>query len=163
MIMESIAYKPIGLIHSPFQSIEGIPIQASSAKNTEGTIEIFPEYTRGLKDLDQFSHLILIYHLHLSEGYELEVRPFLDSQERGVFACRAPSRPNPIGVSTVRLKGIEGSMLQIADLDIVDGTPLLDIKPYVPSFDERQNVRIGWLENRIQEADNKRSDDRFMT
>jgi len=162
-VMKSITYKPIGVIHSPFRSGEDVPIQAAYARNIEGTVEVFPEYTQGLKDLDQFSHLILIYHFHQSKGYELQVRPFLDSQPRGVFACRAPRRPNPIGISTVRLNAIKGSILHVTDLDIVDGTPLLDIKPYVPEYDDRRDVRIGWLESRIQEAGEKRADTRFTT
>ena len=159
--MKSITYKPIGVIHSPFQSGKDLPIQAAYAKNIEGTVEVFPEYARGIKDLEQFSHLILICHFHQSKGYELQVKPFLDSELRGVFACRAPRRPNPIGISTVKLNEIKGSILHVSGLDIVDGTPLLDIKPYVPEFDDREDVRIGWLENRIQEANEKRADSRF--
>ncbi len=156
-----IVYRPIGIIHSPFKSKEGVPIQSIYGKDVEGSIEIFPEYVEGLKDLDGFSHLILIYHFHLSSGYELVVKPFLDDEMHGVFATRAPRRPNPIGISIVRLKGIEGSTIRICDVDVVDGTPLLDIKPYVPEFDNRTDVKIGWFERGLRKSKRRVSDGRF--
>ena len=138
-----------------------MPIQPSGAKGIKGTVELMPEYAEGLQDLEGFSHVILIYHLHLSTGFSLKVKPFLDDQLRGVFATRAPQRPNPIGLSVVRLKEIKGNILHIEDIDIVDGTPLLDIKPYVPEFDVQETVRIGWLSEKIGKASRERSDGRF--
>jgi tRNA-Thr(GGU) m(6)t(6)A37 methyltransferase TsaA len=146
--MEEIIYSPIGIIRSPYNETEGTPIQTTGAKGVGGTVEILPECVEGLKDLDGFSHIILIYHFHLSKGYSLTVKPFLDDTPRGVFATRAPKRPNSIGFSVVRLVKIEGTTLDIEDVDIVDSTPLLDIKPYVPEFDAKEAERIGWLAGR---------------
>jgi tRNA-Thr(GGU) m(6)t(6)A37 methyltransferase TsaA len=154
-----IAYEPVGIIRSPFTDLAGMPIQPSQAVGVPGSIELLPELEGGLKDLDGFSHLILIYHLHKAEGFALEVIPFLDTVPRGLFATRAPKRPNPIGLSIVRLTGIEGTTLLIEDVDILDSTPLLDIKPYVPAFDHRPGARSGWLEKTAQQE--VRSDDRF--
>jgi tRNA (adenine37-N6)-methyltransferase len=113
-------------------------------------VSLFPEYVEGLQDVEGFSHILLIYHFHLSKSFSLKVTPFLDEQRRGVFATRAPDRPNPIGISLVRLKSVQGDRLQVLDVDMVDGTPLLDIKPYVPQFDFAPDARIGWLENNIE-------------
>jgi len=143
--MMKIQFHPIGIIHSPFTTLEQMPIQPTGAANREGYIEIFPEYQDGLKDLDGFSHIILLYHLHKASRVDLTVTPFLDRQPRGVFATRAPTRPNPIGLSIVKLVRIEGGTVHLANVDILDGTPLLDIKPYVPQFDQPDDVRIGWL------------------
>ncbi len=156
-----IEYRPIGVVHSPFTELKGMPIQPSRAKDIAGTVEVFPEFQEGLKDLIGFSHILLLYHFHMVTGYTLQVVPFLDSELRGLFATRAPKRPNPIGLSVVRLKGIQGGVLSVLDLDILEGTPVLDIKPYVTEFDGRTDVRIGWLEAaRIQERE-ALSDDRF--
>jgi tRNA-Thr(GGU) m(6)t(6)A37 methyltransferase TsaA len=160
--MDEITYKPIGVIHSPFKEPKGTPIQPAGAKGTGGRVEVFPEYAEGLKDIEGFSHIILIYHFHLSKGASLTARPFMDSEARGVFAVRAPSRPNPIGISVVRLVRVEGVILHIQDVDIVDGTPLLDIKPYVPRFDVSEVERIGWLEENIHKVATSRDDGRFM-
>jgi tRNA (adenine37-N6)-methyltransferase len=160
-MIANISYKPIGIIHSPFSDTIGVPIQPSGAKGIKGTVELVPEYAEGLQDLEGFSHVILLCHLHLSIGYSLKVKPFLDDQLRGVFATRAPRRPNPIGLSVVRLKEIKGNILHIEDIDIVDGTPLLDIKPYVPEFDVHETVRIGWLTEKVGKASRERSDGRF--
>ena len=159
--MDEIKYKPIGVIHSPFKEPKGTPIQPAAATGTRGTVEVFPEYAKGLKDIDGFSHIILIYHFHLSRGASLEAKPFMDNETRGVFATRSPSRPNPIGVSVVRLIKIEGRILHIQDIDIVDGTPLLDIKPYVPEFDIREAEKIGWLEKNIDKLSTSKDDGRF--
>lgn len=156
-----IVYKPIGVIRTPFVDPQGTPIQPAAARGIQGRVEVFPEYAEGLADLIGFSHLILIYHLHRSGPPKLRVRPFLDSREHGVFATRAPARPNPIGISLVRLLGVEGNVLQISDVDILDGTPLLDIKPYVPQFDAASDVRIGWLAGRITHLPEARDDGRF--
>ena len=159
--MVEIKYKPIGIIHSPFKEPKGTPIQPSGAKGTDGTVEIFPDYAEGLKDLEGFSHIILIYHFHLSKKASLKVKPYLDDEVHGVFAMRAPSRPNPIGISTVHLLRIEGTTLHIQDVDIVDGTPLLDIKPYVPEFDRGEVQRTGWLEKKVQKLGITKDDGRF--
>jgi tRNA-Thr(GGU) m(6)t(6)A37 methyltransferase TsaA len=158
---ESIEYQPIGVIHSPFKQRKGMPIQAAFAQGASGTVELEPQYADGLEDLEGFSHVILLYHFHLSKGCQLQVKPFLEEETHGVFATRAPRRPNAIGISVVRLERIEGTKLYVSDLDIVDGTPLLDIKPYVPQFDDRSNARIGWLEKRIHRANSKKADKRF--
>jgi tRNA-Thr(GGU) m(6)t(6)A37 methyltransferase TsaA len=156
-----IAYRPIGVIHSPFKETAGMPIQPAAARGVRGTVEIEPEYSEGLKDLDGFSHIYLIYHLHLSKGFSLKVTPFLDYRPRGVFATRAPRRPNAIGLSVVRLVRVEGSILQIEDVDIADGTPLLDIKPYVPEFDAPEAERTGWLSGKKRGIRGARADGRF--
>jgi tRNA-Thr(GGU) m(6)t(6)A37 methyltransferase TsaA len=139
-----------------------MPIQPAGAKGIEGSIEIIPEYVIGLQDLEGFSHIILIYHFHLSKDYSLKVKPFLDDKPRGVFATRAPKRPNPIGISVVRLRKIVGNILHIEDVDIVDGTPLLDIKPYVPEFDVHKIVQTGWLSKKAAKAKIKKADERFQ-
>ncbi|RLE72380.1 MAG: tRNA (N6-threonylcarbamoyladenosine(37)-N6)-methyltransferase TrmO [Thermoprotei archaeon] len=162
MLNREIIYKPIGVIRTPFKSPVGVPIQPSAGKGIKGLVEIFPEYMEGLKDLEGFSHIILIYHFHLVKKFSLKVIPYMDNEYRGVFATRAPARPNPIGISVVRLVKIEGNKLYIEDVDIVDGTPLLDIKPYVPEFDYRPEVKIGWLEKRVKKLKNTRDDGRFI-
>ena len=159
--MDNIAYKPIGIIRSPFKQKEGMPIQPSGARGVRGTIEINEDYIEGLKDLEGFSHVILIYHFHLSKGYDLLVTPFLDDKDRGVFATRAPKRPNSIGLSIVKLNSVKGDVIEIENVDIVDGTPLLDIKPYVPEFDAQTEVKVGWLAKAGQRAKQSKSDDRF--
>jgi tRNA-Thr(GGU) m(6)t(6)A37 methyltransferase TsaA len=161
MPLESIEYRPIGVIHSPFLQRQGMPIQAAFAEGVSGTVELQPQYVDGLKDLEGFSHIVLLYHFHLSQGYQLQVRPFLAEEVHGVFAMRAPNRPNAIGISVVRLERIEGTKLSVSDLDVVDGTPLLDIKPYVPQFDDRADARIGWLEQAIHQARSRKANGRF--
>jgi len=157
-----ISYSQIGVIHSPFTKAAGTPIQSNTARNAEGNIEIFKEYSAGLDDLDGFSHIMLLYHCHLAGDFQLKVKPFMDDLKRGVFSTRAPKRPNPIGISVVRLVRIEGNILYIRELDIIDGTPLLDIKPYVPEFDRRDKVRIGWLANNIGKLPTSKDDGRFI-
>ena len=162
--MNSVKYEPIGIIHSPYQDLHGMPIQPIGAQGVKGKIELKSEYIEGLKDLEGFSHIILLYHLHLCNGHSLKVKPFLDTEKRGIFATRAPKRPNPIGLSVVRLEKIEGNIIHISNVDIVDGTPLLDIKPYIPHFDknEDETIAIGWFEDKHHEANSKRSDKRFV-
>jgi tRNA (adenine37-N6)-methyltransferase len=126
-----------------------------------GTVEVFEAYRPGLKDLDGFSHIILLYHFHRSHGFNLHVVPFMDSELRGLFATRAPKRPNPIGLSVVQLDRVETGVLQIQNVDMLDGTPLLDIKPYVPEFDPQAEVRTGWLERARKTVSSRKSDDRF--
>lgn len=156
-----ITYRPIGVIHSPFDDIANMPIQPSGACGVRGSVEVWPEFVPGLKDLDGFSHLILLYHLHRVKEASLLVTPFLDPEARGVFATRAPKRPNPIGLSVVRLVGIAGRVLHVENVDVLDGTPLLDIKPYVPAFDGHPDACVGWLTGAQSEVRRKRSDDRF--
>jgi len=157
----SIVFKQIGTVRSPFTESKGTPIQPGAGKGVKGTVELKQEYVKGLKDLDGFSHIMLICQLNLCKDYSLEVIPYMDNSLRGVFATRAPSRPNPIGISVTRLIKIENNILHIEDLDLIDGTPLLDIKPYVPEMDTRDEVRFGWLENRIQKMGYTRDDGRF--
>ena len=159
--VDEIKYKPIGVIRSPFKEPKGTPIQPAGAKGINGTVEVFPEYAEGLKDIEGFSHIILIYHFHLSKGTSLRVKPYMDNEARGIFAMRGPSRPNPIGISIVRLARIEENILHIQDVDIVDGTPLLDIKPYVPEFDIREAEKTGWLEENVHKLSTSRDDGRF--
>jgi len=161
--LQEIRYRPIGIIHSPFREVDGMPIQPSGALGIKGTVELFREYSAGLKDIDGFSHIILVYHFHLSRGYTLEAKPFLEEKTHGIFAIRAPARPNPIGISVVRLVRVQDNILDIEDVDIVDGTPLLDIKPYVPDFDWRKADRTGWLSTRSQHAKKHKSDARFKS
>ena len=156
-----VTYHPIGVIRSPFRDLVSMPIQPASAASAPGTIEIFAPFVEGLKDLDGFSHLILLCHLHEVKGTSLTVTPFLDSVPRGIFATRAPARPNPIGLSVVKLIRIEGPILHIEDLDVLNGTPLLDLKPYVPEFDQRPDAKIGWLERVKGNVKAQVSDDRF--
>lgn len=157
-----ITYRVIGTIHSPFQDPVDMPIQPSSAEGAEGWVEVRPEYQDGLGDLEGFSHLILIYDFHRNKGMELRVVPFLDDVPRGVFATRAPKRPNPIGISVVRLLELRGHRLRVGRLDVLDGTPLLDIKPYVSYFDRPEGARMGWIEKNRHQVAEKRSDDRFQ-
>ena len=159
--MSQITYEPIGIIHTPFKRPEGMPIQPSGAKGIKGTIVLDEKYIEALADLDGFSHIILIYHLHLSEGFSLKVKPFLDDTRRGLFATRAPRRPNPIGLSVVKLIGIESNILTIENVDMVDGTPLLDIKPYVEEFNSAEEIKTGWLTDKGIKARMKKSDKRF--
>lgn len=160
---ELICFTPIGTIHSPFQEPVGVPIQPRAARGVKGKIVLDPIYKDGLRDLEGFSHLILIFHLHKSGEGNLLVKPFLDDKVRGLFSTRAPRRPNNIGLSVVKLLGIEGSTLEVENLDILDGTPLLDIKPYIPDFDFIEDVRMGWYEKQRHKISDKRADDRFTS
>lgn len=162
MSEDKIVYQPIGTIRSPFQDPVGAPIQPRAAAGVKGKVILDPIYRDGLKDLEGFSHLILIYHFHQAGKGILQLKPFLDETIHGVFATRAPRRPNKIGVSVVKLLGIEDTTLEVENLDILDGTPLLDIKPYVPEFDSVQDVRVGWLEKQMDKIPGKQADDRFV-
>ena len=156
-----ISFKRIGVIHSPFTEPAGTPIQPPGADGAEGKVELFPEYTKGLEDLEGFSHIFLIYYFHKSRGGPLRFKPFLDEHYHGVFAMRGSARPNSIGLSVLALERIEDNILHVRDVDILDGTPLLDIKPYVPQFDTRKNVRIGWLDSKVDDLKGARDDGRF--
>jgi len=160
--MNEIKYKPIGIIHTPHKKAEGTPIQPKGAKGIKGQVEVYPEYEKGLKDLDGFSHIILLFHCHLSGNYSLRQKPFMDEEKHGIFAMRGPSRPNPIGLSVVKLKDVKGNMLEIENVDIIDETPLLDIKPYVPEFDQNEVEKIGWLGDNVQKLSEARDDGRFL-
>lgn len=152
-------FKPIGIIHSPFKAAKGTPIQAGLAKDSEGIVEIFPEYVEGLKDIEGFERIWLLFWIHKAAGPKLLVKPYLDTVERGVFATRAPSRPNPIGLSCVKLLRRDGCRLYIAELDILDQTPLLDIKPYITKADVFEVKRCGWLDKVWDEK--TKADNRF--
>jgi tRNA (adenine37-N6)-methyltransferase len=143
--MDNITYTPIGIIHTPFKQHKDTPPQGCFAKESCGQVELFPGFSEGLKDIKGFSHLILIYHFHEATGYELQPVPILDKEKRGVFATRYYKRPNSIGLSIVRLIDIRGNLLDVGWVDMLDGTPLLDIKPYVSLFDARENVTDGWF------------------
>ncbi len=156
-----IQYRPIGVLHTPFQDIAGMPIQPAGAAGVGGTAEIFPEFVPGLQNLEDFSHVIVLYHFHRAPAPRLLVTPFLDTEPRGVFATRAPARPNPIGLSVVRLLVREGPILYLENVDMLDGTPLLDLKPYVPAFDGGAADRVGWLEPAQARVHSHQSDRRF--
>jgi tRNA-Thr(GGU) m(6)t(6)A37 methyltransferase TsaA len=157
-----IEYSTIGIIHSEFKQTDGMPIQPSGADGILGTIELFEEFVPGLKDLDGFSHIILIYHFHKSLRYKLEVVPFLDDQPHGLFATRAPKRPNQIGLSVVKLIGIKNNIIEIGNIDVLDGTPLLDIKPYITEFDSHSTNKEGWIEKLSIKSKDIRADNRFI-
>jgi tRNA-Thr(GGU) m(6)t(6)A37 methyltransferase TsaA len=144
---DNIVFRPIGIIHSPYKTKEETPYQGYRSQEV-GEVEVFEEFEEGLADLDGFSHIILLYLFHKSDSYSLKVKPFLDDSLRGLFATRHPRRPNPIGLSVVKLLSRKKNILRIAQIDILDGAPLLDIKPYVPQFDQREKVNVGWLEGK---------------
>jgi tRNA-Thr(GGU) m(6)t(6)A37 methyltransferase TsaA len=153
--------EPIGIIHTQFRVIENMPIQPTGAGDVTGTVELLPELADGLRDLDGFSHVILLYYFHEAKRTNLLVTPFLDRRERGVFATRAPVRPNHIGMSVVELVAVEDNVLTVRGIDVLDGTPLLDVKPYVEKFDHRPDSRSGWMKASLDEIDRRRSDGRF--
>lgn len=157
----NIAYKPIGYFKTPYTDIKGMPIQPVGGYGVEGVIDVLPEYAKGLKDLEGFSHVFVLYHLHQIEGFDLMVKPFLDTDRHGIFATRSPKRPNPIGLSVMRLKGILGSLVFLEGIDVLNETPVIDIKPYVADFDRCDADRFGWFEGKSQRATHHRSDDRF--
>ena len=157
----TIEYKQIGTIYSPFEKKEGMPIQAIAANGIKGKIEINKDLEEGLSGLDGFSHIFLIYSFHKSEGFNLKIKPFMSDKFFGVFATRAPRRPNAIGISVVKILSINKNIIEIENVDILNGTPLLDIKPYIPEFDIHKAEKIGWLENKISEVTQTKSDERF--
>jgi len=161
--MDKIEFDIIGKIHSPFNELEGMPIQPIGASGIKGEIHLNENLVDGLKDLDGFSHLTLIYYLHKVYGYSLEVKPFLDNKHHGVFATRSPKRPNHIGISVVKLDSIEDNIIHISNIDVLNETPLLDIKPYVPQLYEAtcKDLKIGWFEEKHENAKNAKADKRF--
>lgn len=145
--MKNIIVTPVGIIHTPYKSIEDIPIQGIFGNNVAGHAELNNKYTAGLLDLDKFSHAILIYYFHRSSRVDITGRPFLENINHGIFAIRSPHRPNHLGISIVKIKEIKANKLYFTDVDMLDGTPLIDIKPYIKYFDQPKNVVSGWLEN----------------
>jgi len=154
--MDSVTYEPIGIIRTPFKEKASTPIQGIFDPDSRGEVEVFSQYVDGLKNIVGFSHLILIYHFHLAEACSLITRPFLDNEGKGIFSIRHFNRPNPLGISVVRLHSVKVNILTIGEVDIIDGTPLLDIKPYVSDFDVRHNVRNGWYEYASNKGEYKR-------
>jgi len=158
----NISITSIGIIETPFNDLKGMPIQPSGAAEVCGTVIVKKEYEQGLNDIEGFSHIILLYHFHQSQGYNLMVTPFMDDKKRGVFSTRAPRRPNPIGLSIVQLVKREKNKISIKGIDVLNGTPLIDIKPYVPGFDAKEVTSLGWLDKNYQNAKSLKSDDRFI-
>ena len=157
----AISYRPVGVVRSPFDRLEGMPLQSVAGREVRGRIEIRPDLVAGLKDLDGFSHLHVVSHLHRGAPGGLEVMPFLDDTPRGIFATRSPRHPNPIGLSVVRLLAVTGGSLEISGVDLLDGTPVLDLKPYVPEFDTVAAERTGWLHAAAERVHHVRADSRF--
>jgi tRNA-Thr(GGU) m(6)t(6)A37 methyltransferase TsaA len=151
--MEQVIMHPIGVIHSPYQEASKMPIQGTFDDGVEAWLELKEEYAEGLKDLDAFSHAIIIYYFHRSPREETTGRPFLEEQKHGIFAIRSPHRPNHIGLSVIKIKRIKANRLYFTEVDVLDGTPLLDIKPYVSYFDSRENVISGWLEKHFKNGE----------
>jgi tRNA-Thr(GGU) m(6)t(6)A37 methyltransferase TsaA len=158
-LIDSLMLRPVGVVRSQFKRQEGTPIQPAAAAGAEGTIEIDAEYLAALADLEGFERIWVLYVFHCASAYRPLVVPYLDDRPRGLFATRAPCRPNPIGMSPLRLLAITGATLRVADLDILDGTPVLDIKPYVPRFDAFPGARAGWLDAAC--GDERHADGRF--
>ena len=152
-----ICYNQIGIIHTSYENSGNVPIQGIFFPDSAGRVVLFDEYADGLLDIEGFSHIILIYHFHLCKEKRLIVRPYMENKEHGIFAIRSPKRPNAIGLSVVRLLGREGNELIVGEVDMLDGTPLLDIKPYVSYFDYRENTRTGWVTEDIINRSDKLS------
>lgn len=160
--MKTVVFEPIGTIYSPFTELAGMPIQPAGAKDVEGYIELREDLQPGLDDVDGFSHLYLFYHFHENAGYSLKVTPFMDTELRGVFSTRAPRRPNMLGCSIVELIKVEGNRIYVRGLDILSGTPLLDVKPYVDKFDCLTGTKSGWLTTNAEKSEQLKSDNRFV-
>jgi tRNA (adenine37-N6)-methyltransferase len=160
--LNSITINPIGVIHTPYKEISNMPIQPVAANKVKGYIELFPEFIEGITDLDGFSHITLLYHFHKILHHKLLVKPFMDDTEHGIFATRAPIRPNAIGISTVRLINVDNNILHIEQVDMLDGSPLIDIKPFFQKYDNRLKTTAGWLEkSKTRNPGQFISDDRF--
>ncbi len=154
-------FERIGTIHSPFTEESGMPIQGAFS-DAMGVVELDADYEAGLRDIEDFSHVILLYQFHAAGEYDLQVKPFMEDDVHGVFATRAPRRPNPIGMSVVELENVSGGSLFVSGIDVLDGTPLLDVKPFVPDFNGVKEAEIGWLEDSIENEDRRTADDRFI-
>jgi len=161
--MKSIFMKALGTIHTPFDKLEDMPIQPKGAAEVIGTIELEEQYTEGLADLNGFSHIYLLYEFHMAQRTALTVTPFMDTTPRGVFATRSPLRPNHLGISIVKLIGVEKNIVTVQGIDILNGSPLLDIKPYIAAFDAVQQSQSGWMKSSEDEVAEKRSDLRFVS
>ncbi|MFP4527008.1 MAG: tRNA (N6-threonylcarbamoyladenosine(37)-N6)-methyltransferase TrmO [Candidatus Kapaibacterium sp.] len=159
---KDICFEPIGIIHTEFQQPAGTPIQPAAAEGHTGSVEVFDQYTECLDGLDGFSHIFLIYFLHQVKSFKPRVTPFLGNRETGLFSTRAPVRPNPIGLSVVEISGIDGNIISIKNPDMLEGTPLLDIKPYVFEIDSYRSTRHGWIEESMPGFFDRRADDRFV-
>lgn len=157
----SMELKSIGIIHTPFKQPDGTPIQPVKGKGTKGWVEVENAYVEGLKDLDGFDRIWLLFWCHRAAAYKLHVKPYMDTQLRGLFSTRAPSRPNPIGISCVKLLDVKGNKIDIEDVDMLDGTPLLDIKPYVAKFDTFDVQRSGWTDD-VGKDEKISADNRFF-
>ncbi len=147
---EKIVITPIGTIHSPYKQPKDMPIQGKFKPDVIAYVELKEQYIPGLKDLDNFSHIILIYYFHKSQKQDLQSTPFLEDESHGIFAIRSPHRPNHIGLSIVKLESIQGNKIYFSQVDMLDGTPVLDIKPYVKQFDSRENAFSGWIEKHFE-------------
>lgn len=158
---ERVEVPVIGVIRTPFTRLEDMPIQPVGAEDVEGEAVVLEQFAPGLRDLALFSHIILIYHFHRAPRVELLVVPYLDTAERGVFATRSPLRPSHIGLSIVRLVSASGNIVRSRGADVLDGTPLLDIKPYIPQFDHRPEASSGWMESSREAVARRRADGRF--
>jgi tRNA-Thr(GGU) m(6)t(6)A37 methyltransferase TsaA len=158
---ETIPVESIGIIHSPFTELQGMPVQSLVSQCAEGTVVVDERFAEGLRDLDGFSHIYLVYRFHKATRTELQVVPYMDSVKRGVFATRSPLRPAHIGISVVELLSVAGNVLTVRGLDVLDGTPLIDIKPYLPQFDCWQKVTSGWMKASRLDVERRRSDGRF--
>lgn len=154
-----VSFTPIGVIHSPFKEQKGTPIQPRFARDARGEVHVNHEYVEALADLDGFERIWLLFHIHRAGTWRPKVIPYRDTVERGLFATRSPSRPAPIGLSAVRLLAIAGNVLTVEGLDMLDGTPLLDVKPYVPSFDAYPDSQAGWFDQSISRSE--QADKRF--
>ncbi|MBN1621811.1 MAG: tRNA (N6-threonylcarbamoyladenosine(37)-N6)-methyltransferase TrmO [Endomicrobiales bacterium] len=148
----NIKIKPIGIIRTPYKTPKGMPIQGVFRKVVTGTVRLFPEYRSGIKDIKGFSHLILVYYFDRSNKEKLTGKPFIEDKEHGIFAIRSPHRPNHIGISVVRIKKVKGSTITFSEVDMLDGTPLLDIKPYVKYFDSRSKAKSGWIDKHFKKG-----------
>ena len=148
--MNQIIFHPIGVIHSPYKESKEIPIQGRFKDNVEAYIELKEKYVKGLKDLDEFSHALILYYFHMSDKENIEGKPYLEDNKHGIFAIRSPHRPNHIGLSIVKIKRIQENKLYFTYVDMIDGTPVLDIKPYVRFFDNIENAISGWLEKHFK-------------
>ena len=151
--MKEITMTPIGMIHSPYKQVKDIPIQGKFNTEVKACIELKDEYAPGLKDLGGFSHAIIIYYFHMSQKKEVIAKPFLEDKEYGIFAIRSPHRPNHIGLSIVKIEDVEENKLYFSEVDVINGTPVLDIKPYIKHFDVRDNAVSGWLDKHFEKGD----------
>lgn len=154
--------EPIGIIHSPFRELENMPVQSVGAQSVEGKVVVDERFSEGLRDLEGFSHIYLVYHFHRANRTELRVIPYMDTVEKGVFATRSPLRPSHIGISIVELLSVSRNVLEVRGVDVLDETPLIDIKPYIPQFDCRGDATSGWMKASRADVERKRSDNRFL-